>query len=387
MSDLINKSKLLYNKALESLEKNRVSDSIDFLEKSLRINVKDIEVLNLMGICQYLLCNFDKAYFYWSESLKYKGESNRAGYYLQRLSSDEFTVCIYNYNLAISTIRDLKYREAIKLLEKVLSYDDDFIEPYAILGMCYYELKNYKSAKENFEYALSLDQNNKKYLIYLNEVNKLNKNNGDKNKINFKYLFASTLTICALFIILYSNMNDKYISIKDKVSEYEAKIEQFNGDLETSKKYSNKLKSEIDKIKLHKTDVDAENLHLKSETDIFNEAIKNFKSKNYLDAIEKFSYIHNSGVEKDLVAESTYYIAVCYERNAKFKDAEKYYDTYIKNYKDKNYYDDALYNYGLMLYRQGKVDMARTVLTELKKEVPNSIFVNSKVEYILNNEN
>lgn len=64
---------------------------------------------------------------------------------------------------------------------------------------------------------------------------------------------------------------------------------------------------------------------------------------------------------------------------------QKYYEDYIQKYKGRNYYDDSLYSYGLLLYRQGNVSEAKEVLHKLKTEIPNSIFNNSKIEFVLNN--
>ena len=397
MNNLIEISNVYYNNALELIKDNKVSKAVTLIEKCLKYYAKDVQVLNLMGICQYMLCDFDKAYFYWSKSLSCDTDDNRANYYLEDLNSEEFKSFISKYNLAIDDINNLKYKDAIITLEEINQFDKELVEPYVIRGLCYYELKEYSLAKEYIEHALAMDKDNAKYLLYLNEINSKNipklKNNSFKK---------SNITACILAFLLvvtstlYYQKHNKYIQISNKSTEYEKKIQEANLALETNKTDNNKLKNQLENEK-YKNDTLNRSIRIDnvernnsksfngSEAEIFKDAILNFRNKEYSEAIDSFQYIVNKGIEESTVAEAMYYMAVCFEKKENYEMAEKYYSTYISKFHGENYNDDALYNYGLMLYKQGNRDEAKKVLYKLQQEVPNSIFVNSKVRYILSN--
>lgn len=394
MNNLIEISNTYYNNALDCVKDNKISKAVKLLEKCLRYYARDIESLNLMGICEYMLCNFDKAYFYWCKSLTYDTENNRAGYYLDFLNSDEFKVLIEKYNLAIDNINNLKYEDAINLLKEITKLNTELVEPYIISGLCYYKLGKYDLAKEYIQCALSMDKENAKCLIYLNEMNSKYITSGDKNnKFNNKIIGACCIIVfllIAIYVLYYEHY--KYIQISSKLIEYKNKLNDSNLALEKSKAEYSKAENEL-KNEKQKNDVfnieDNKGVNNKkfngSESEIFKNGILNFKNQEYSQAIDNFKYIVSDGIEEDLVAESTYYLAVCCEKKENYKMAEKYYNTYISNFVGENYYDDSLYNYGLMLYRQGYKDNAKKVLKKLQQQFPNSIFVNSKVRYILSN--
>lgn len=155
MDNLINLSNIYYNKALKYVRERKISKAIPLMEKSLKYYSKDIQTLNLMGLCQYVLCHFDKANFYWSKSLECNIENNRAKHYLDYLNSDECQKIIDKYNLAISSIQRDEYEKAINILCEINTSNKELIEPYVIIGLCYYELGKYKLAKDYIAKAVS----------------------------------------------------------------------------------------------------------------------------------------------------------------------------------------------------------------------------------------
>ncbi|TCT16000.1 tetratricopeptide repeat protein [Natranaerovirga pectinivora] len=395
MNNLIEISNIYYTKALELIKHNKISQAVDLIHICLKYCAKDVQALNLMGICQYMLCDFDKAYFYWSKSVAFDNENNRANYYLDTLNSDSFKKVIKKYNSAIDNINNFKYKDAISILKEIKKENEELIEPYVILGLCYYELNEYSKAKEHIQYALTMDKDNYKYLLYLNEINckdvLQNKTHIFKNKIIVSFLFFLLMIISTL----YYQRNNNFIDISNRTTEYQKKIQEYSRALDISKTNYNKLISELEYEKekndlinadniLHNEDLENNKIFSDNEYEVFNNAIFYFRAKDYSEAIDRFQYIISKGVEENIVAESTYFMAVSYEKSNNYKLAQEYYTIYINNYNTRNYYDDSLYNYGLMLYKQGNVDKSKKILNKLKLDVPDSIFVNSKVKYVLN---
>lgn len=409
---------MYYNNALDLAEDNNISKAIDLLEKSLEYNDKDIEALNLLGIFHYIFCNFNKAKLNWNKSLNHNSQNNRARYYIESLNSDKFKSFIEYYNLSIKYIERFQYKDAIELLFEISKTNKDLIEPYALLGNCYYALQDYDLAQQYFKKALTMDADNIKYLKYLNKINgsiPLKTKTKVRNKdIDFKFKIASAfmaMIVIVLGLIFYRNYNknirqlalelEKSKTENTKLKDELAKNKEENIFTNTSKqdfkqepkteesdtpqegqeeKEEPKVEKELEK------DNEIDSLSFKgTEPEIFEEAMRDYKSEKYKDSIDKLKFLIRKGTNEDLVAESIYFIAVLLEKEKDYDKSAEYYNLYINKYRERSYYDDSLYNYGLMLYEKGDVEESKKVLKKLKKDEPNSEFVNSKVKAILDN--
>ncbi|AYF53491.1 tetratricopeptide repeat protein [Clostridium botulinum] len=383
MDRVIEISGIYYNNALKFIHENNISKAVIYIKKSLKLYSKDFEVLNLMGICQYILCDFDKAYFYWNKSIECNDKDNRAKDYLKILKSRKFNRVIRLYNEALEEIKNFQYKEAIEKLNKIIHEEKNLLEPYIIIGLCYYMLGKYNSSKKYIEFALKIDKENEKCLLYLREINDKRNVKIIKYKSNKNYkvvVSISTFLLITLSGAFYKN-HSSYIKIKNDLAEYQQKYNINNIQFQLIKSKYNKLNNGILKEQQQIKD----KFNEKNDNEIFNESILYYKKKNIKLALEGFIYVSDKGLDESLVAESTYFSAVCYEKLMQLNKSEEFYCKYINRYKNKNYYDDALYNYGIMLYRQGKKDKAKDILYLLQKEVPNSIFINKTVKMILKN--
>ncbi|KGM97624.1 hypothetical protein ADU90_00250 [Clostridium botulinum] len=383
MDKVIEISGIYYNNALKFIHENNISKAVVYIKKSLKLYSKDFEALNLMGICQYILCDFDKAYFYWNKSIECNDEDNRAKEYIKILKSRKFSRIIGLYNEALEEIKNSQYKEGIEKLDHIIDEEKNFLEPYIIIGLCYYMLGKYNISKKYIEDALKIDKKNEKCLLYLREIN--DKRNVKiikykSNKTSKVVASISTLLLITLSGVLYKN-HSSYIKVKNNLAEYQQKYNINNVQFKLIKNKYNQLNSQIQKNQQKIK----EKFNVKNDNEIFNESILHYKDKNFKLALDGFTYVSDKGLDEDLVAESTYFSAVCYEKLLELNKSEKFYCKYINKYKNKNYYDDALYNYGIMLYRQGKKDKAKDILYLLQKEVSNSIFINKTVKMILNN--
>ena len=389
---------MYYNNALDLAADNNISKAVELLEKSLEYNDKDIEALNLLGIFNYMLCNFNKASLNWNKSLKYNNQNNRADYYIKSLNSDKFKSFIEYYNLSIKYIERFQYEDAIELLLEINKTNKDLIEPYALIGNCYYALQQYDLCKQYFDKALSKDVDNIKYLKHLNTINSSIplKTKGKNKDLSFHFKIASALfamLIVILAVVFYRNYNKNIRELRLELEKSKTEYSKLKDEL-NSEKEDEKIKTEEDKnniIQGETTKDETEDIPRKvlnftgTEAEIFEEAMGAYKGEKYEEAIDKLKYLIDKGTNEDLVAESTYFIAVLFEKQSDYDKAEEYYKSYINAYAERSYYDDSLYNYGLMLYENGDIEASKKILKKLKKDEPESEFVNSKVRSILDN--
>ena len=383
MEKVIELAAVYYNTALKLISENKISKAITNIKKSLKLYSKDCDVLNLMGLCNYTLCEFDKAYFYWSKSLEYKKYNNKAELYLNLLKSRKFNRLIKEYNEGLEFLYRYEYKKAIEKFKEIITEENELLEPYIIIGLCYYAIGKYNIAKKYMEMALNIDNENRKCLMYLNEIN--NKRNVTvvkykSSKVAKTVASVSTILLIASSVLYYKNYKG-YINIKDTLAEYEHKYKINNTELQLIRGKYNKLSNSIN---MEKKQIQNK-FQGKNDSEVFNDGIVSYKKKDYKKAIENFSYLVDRGVDSSIVAEATFFSAVTYEKLNNIGKSEEFYYKYIDKYKGKNYYDDSLYNCGIMLYKSGNKEKAKKVLSILQKEVPDSMYVNKTVKMILNN--
>nr|WP_300006264.1 tetratricopeptide repeat protein [Tissierella sp.] len=407
-----------YNDALELVRASNISKAVEVMEESLKFDDKDGDILNLIGLCHYILCNFDKASAYWAKSLKLELESNRARYYLETLNSDEYKSFIEYYKLSLLYIDKFQYKDAIELLIQINKTHKDLIDPYAIIGISYNALGENQLAKQYLEKALSRDVDNIKYLKYLNKVNgsmpmdsksskaKSNNSSPKSKEFNYKVLalpLAALILIGGIFFYQKYTKDMKNISNElDKIKTENSKLEEQlkNKDEEEpvlavddnkeSEKPEKDEKEEVEKEPVEKEEVEKQSEEKPEELsfsgreeDVLLDAMNFFRKKDYLAATKRFKYLIEKSSNDDLISESMYFAGLSFEIEKKPKEAAKYYKAYIDNYRKRSYYDDALYNYGLMLHENGDIKGAKKILNKLKVDEPSSEFINSKVRAIL----
>lgn len=377
MDNIIQISFKHYNEALRLIQAGYISKAKEEIEKSLKFYCKDTDILNLMGCCEYLLCDFNKAYFYWNESIKVSKINNKAMNYIDDLNGEEFKELLSIYNNSIESIKNKRYEESIILLEKVIKLDKNLIEPYYIIGLCYIELNKYNESLKYLNLVSERDKDNSKYLKCINDIKntKLNKNtNFNSKKYKHIMVILISLIIVPSSLLVLSNKKAT-LEYESLVKKEEVEKQKVLVQLEEQKATIGKLNNQINVLN---------NIEADSSKKVFEHSLKYYKNADYEKAIEGFEYvISNSETESYIKSESIYFISVSYEKIRKYELATKYYKMYINQYPEGNYYDESLYNVGLMLFNNGEFDRAKEFLYELKSNVPDSIYINSIVESIL----
>ena len=339
MDSIINLSYKYYNEALKNIKSNNISNARDNLYKAIKLYNEDIDILNLLGSCEYLLCNFDKSKYYWQKSLKYNKENKKAEKYLQNLESDEFKSLLKKYNKGIKCIKNNDFKNAIELLTQVINIDNNIIEPYYLIGLCLVENKEYGKALKYFKIAREKDIGNPLYLEAINTIlnNELNSTNKKKVKKNiYKYVIITNLVIILLlggYTIYNNHLNNQYNSILKKQTE---KYKDISLKFKNEEKEVNELKTELKNV----NEISSQLYH-----EIYINSFEHYKNKEYDKSIIGFKYIIDNVEDKNYLKEETIYLlALSYKNNEQYELANDYFKEYIDRYPEGNYYKDSIYN-------------------------------------------
>lgn len=408
-NNIIYLSYALYNNALSLIREQNLTDATRELKQSVALYSRDEDILNLLGLCCYCLCDFNAANYYWRKSIRLNDSNNRAIEYIQALEEEEFKKLLEQYNTALDKINGSAIQEGIHLLYEITVQKPDLVEPYIIMGLGYYRLNAYDQAMICWQRAREKDTGNPRlneYIILL-QRKMLEQKIGKHHRI-FQYIAGVLLLTTVISTTGYwmsrnqiqesmaeYNLSQQSIEeykkqiamITESKNKTEAENQSLLEELEQVKKENHQLIEKISVLvvseKGSKNNHESIDMKVADERFIFNKAYALYRQKKYQEALEQFELLVEYGTEEYLVAEALYFTAICYEKLEQWGSAVRHYKKYIEQYPEKNYNDDSLYNCGLLLYRAGQKQEAKAMLQKLVTEFPGSMYVNSKVKRIL----
>lgn len=382
MNDLINMSFIYYNRALECIDKNNISGAKENLEKAIEIYLKDIDILNLLGICEYYLCDFNMANYYWNKSIRINNERNIAIDYIDKLKTDEFNSLINRYNEGLDYFNREKYEEAIEIFNGLLKSENKFIEIYEILVVAYLESGDTVSAQRYIELLSKMDTGNKSIEIYKDKLleikNKIKtiekkvkiRKSSEKNyKLGASVGFLMIILLLGSNVITYTNLQKE----KNENIEIKQKWEKSRVEYANLEKENNKLRKDISNNKYNY------NVMIEEQKN----AEKYYFNKEYKRSIKEFKNILNNTSDNSTKADAIYFIAAAETKLGEIEEAKKYYEIYINDYENSSAYDEVLYNYAMILKKENQIEKSKEIADRLKREYPNSKYNNSKIAYIL----
>ena len=431
-------TKFHYQKALNLIKQNNVSEAIKELKLCLKFNPNDVLALNLLGLGYYLKCRFDKAEEQWKQSLSLKRKNNQAADYLELITKKDFLKLRQQYRKILFNDSAAKSKK-INFLKEIIKKHDELIEPYLILGLLYKEDQNYQEALKYLYQAYDLDSGNQNIKDYIMECENsetdsnlfnlaeldLSRFNLDKFKIS-KYKKESIALITALLavflIFVLSNGEPLEIMERSKIADDTTQSQTTEPDTNTNNQAANNnnnnLENESAENNFKKSDLDLNLMQYQAinklisldlirniknkeaeknkgevfeqyfdqdrEQELFNLGLQSFRNQRYEEATIIFKQLYQLSDADYLKRESLFLLARSSQLDENYEAAEKYYRSYINNYQNTNYYIEALYTLGLLLDEQGKVAEAQSVLQELREQRPDSSYNNSKVYDILN---
>ncbi len=380
-----------YNEALKLASRNYITTATEIIEKSLEINPKDVDILNLRGLLKLLKCDFSKSFESFYTAMCY-GNNELSRKYVDILSSDEFKVFLGRYNHSIIFINEDLNQESIHILNNIIEEDPDLIEPYVILALLYDKIGNLKKKKYYLDRLEQVDKDNPLF-----ENKKENKDN-ENDSIDKKAKRKVNIMPYAIVGILAIGMVAYHISSKNKIEHLNAQLNKKDEKIEAIDQQLSETSEKLDKTnqqleetnnkleETNKTLDESKNQEMivASESDLYQKAVELKASKDYKGAIAYFKNITEHGKTKKYISESIYQVALLSEKIKEYDQSIKYYKKYINTYnKDDQYYDDAFYQLGMLYYENGDLDNAKNTFYGMRSEVPDSMYNNSKVKEIL----
>lgn len=172
---VIKASNMFYNAGLAKARVRDLTGAIVELKKSLKLNKKNTNARNLLGLIYYEMGEVVDALSEWVLSKHFTEKENEADYYMKAVQSnptklDSINQAIKKYNGALLSAKQNNDDLAIIQLKKVISLNSHFIRAYHLLALLYMKNNEGEKARKILQKVNKIDVNNTTSLRYLKEL-------------------------------------------------------------------------------------------------------------------------------------------------------------------------------------------------------------------------
>ncbi len=176
-SRMLKLSNAYYNEGLEKAKVRDLSGAVLALRESLKINKKNTNARNLLGLVYYEMGMAVEALTQWIISRSFQSSKNIADEYIESIQNnparlDTVNTSLRKYNQALVYCQQGSYDLAIIQLKKVLSVNGKLLDAHLLLALLYMKVENYARARNEIKKVLAVDCNNTRALRYLKELNR-----------------------------------------------------------------------------------------------------------------------------------------------------------------------------------------------------------------------
>ena len=172
---LFQTSNAYYNEGLEKARVRDLSGAVISLRQSLKINKKNTDARNLLGLVQFEMGEVVEALSKWVLSRNFQKEDNLASYYIEEIQKNPARLSAINttikkYNQSLFYCEQGSYDLAVIQLKKILSTNRNLIKGHQLLALLYMKMDDYGRARSELDMVIEIDNSNTRALRYLKEL-------------------------------------------------------------------------------------------------------------------------------------------------------------------------------------------------------------------------
>lgn len=172
---LLQISNAYYNEGLDKAKVRDLTGAIVSLRQSLKINKKNTDARNLLGLVQFEMGDVVEALSQWILSKNFQKADNLADYYIESVQKNParlqaVNTTIKKYNQSLLYCEQGSYDLAIIQLKKILSTNTNLLKGHQLLALLYMKTDNYGRARSELKKVLDIDRTNTTALRYMKEL-------------------------------------------------------------------------------------------------------------------------------------------------------------------------------------------------------------------------
>lgn len=429
---LLQISNAYYNEGLEKARVRDLSGAVLSLRQSLKINKKNTDARNLLGLVQFEMGEVVEALSQWIISKNFQKEDNLADTYIEEVQKNPARLAAINttikkYNQSLFYCEQGSYDLAIIQLKKILSTNRNLLKGHQLLALLYMKTDNYTRARSELEAVLDIDRTNTRTLRYLKElddaegkkprrqVQKEEVKTGSKDSIAYvsgnetiiqpvgvkdntglhsviNVAIGIAIGVAAMwFLILPAQQQRKSAELNDAVADYSDQVESKTAALESLQAEMEEVKAESETAIQAASDA-AEKLAVHEE---LLKAYRSYAEENpaasleQLEAIDRETLTEDGQVMYDSLFQQVGADAIkdLYQTGYAAYQAEEF-DTAIQNlgkcYELDNTQRDALYFLARSYHKSGDTENAKIYYQKVVEESPGTRAASDAARFLAN---
>lgn len=419
-----NKTRKIYDKALDFYEKGEINRALDLCEIALAEDLRQSEILNFKGLMLYQRGMLKEAVTVWKLNLDINKDA-MAKSYIKDSERDEERIKLYKE--AEKLLKKSDVNSALKLFLECAKSDFNCIKVNTGIAWCYQKKGDYYRAKGYIDKALKVDKN----AVTANEIKKqlegmdlyYGESKSGKGKGIIIFALIVILSVGGYFFWknylpkIIKNQADNSVVVEDENVENDVDIEENKvenieekqeevivpEDKTVSKFDSEALKTAInnsdynliyDQIYKVKTDDltnDEKRLYNKAVSLLKNNGVSNFyenglayyNQKDYVNAEDQLCKAYEYCEESDLDEHIIFYRGSTASEHGNRELALQMYEKYNELYSDGPYIEGVLYELALITEESDR-EKAKVYAEKLVNNYPQSLYINDRINQILN---
>ena len=429
---LLQISNAYYNEGLEKARVRDLSGAVLSLRQSLKINKKNTDARNLLGLVQFEMGEVVEALSQWIISKNFQKEDNLADTYIEEVQKNPARLAAINttikkYNQSLFYCEQGSYDLAIIQLKKILSTNRNLLKGHQLLALLYMKTDNYTRARSELEAVLDIDRTNTRTLRYLKElddaegkkprrqVQKEEVKTGSKDSIAYvsgnetiiqpvgvkdntglhsviNVAIGIAIGVAVMwFLILPAQQQRKSAELNDAVADYSDQVESKTAALESLQAEMEEVKAESETAIQAASDA-AEKLAVHEE---LLKAYRSYAEENpaasleQLEAIDRETLTEDGQVMYDSLFQQVGADAIkdLYQTGYAAYQAEEF-DTAIQNlgkcYELDNTQRDALYFLARSYHKSGDTENAKIYYQKVVEESPGTRAASDAARFLAN---
>ena len=172
---MIQLSNAYYNEGLDKAKVRDLSGAVISLRQSLKINKRNTNARNLLGLVYCEMGEAVDALSQWIISKNFQSENNLADEYIESVQNNPSRLSTINttikkYNQSLLYCEQGSYDLAVIQLKKILSTNPNLLKCHQLLALLYMTMDNYARARTELEKVLDIDRTNTRALRYMKEL-------------------------------------------------------------------------------------------------------------------------------------------------------------------------------------------------------------------------
>ena len=174
-SRMLQLSNAYYNEGLEKAQVRDLTGAVASLRQSLKINKKNTQARNLLGLVYFEMGEVVDARSQWIISRSFQPKKNLADYYIESVQKnparlEEINTAIKKYNLSLQYCEQGSYDLAVVQLKRVLSMNVKLLKGHLLLALLHMKNGNLGKARGELKRVLAVDRTNTRALAYMREL-------------------------------------------------------------------------------------------------------------------------------------------------------------------------------------------------------------------------